>query len=208
MAGIPEFLLDSPHLPLQAGQVNHQVIKMVKDFYGIELNANDYKVTQAYRAKDNLIHFDLLDAKGELITSFVNKASGTKVMEPILGNTPTLTFGSVNSTNWLAKQITVFDKDQLKAFRSLANGFIYDAMTDRGEWGFILAQLLNQYTETPVWMLSSFAEYSTAKFQLVYQGNVIDAPADLNLPSIQAYAVVCSIMCGKHQGLVCFVAAY
>lgn len=208
MAGIPEFLLDSPHLPLKAGQLNHQVIEMIGQFYGVTLNPADYKTSQAYIARSGLVQFDLIGADGELLTSFVNKASGKPVMETIADNEPTMTFGSVNSTNWLAKQINIFDVDQLKPYRDISNGFIYDAMTNRGEWGMLLANLLNQHTETPVWMLSSFAEYSTAKYQVVYQGNVIDAPIELNLPDVQAYAVVCSIMAGQHQGLVCFLAAY
>jgi len=205
MTGIPEFLLDSPHLPLKAGQVNQQVVDAIALVYGLQLNPDDYKKTQVYRGSDGMLRFDLFTTEGVKLTSFVDKSSGTKVFVPIADDTPTLTFGTVNSLNWLAKNVTLFDQAQLEIFSTLPVGFIYDAMENRGEFGFVLAELLNNHTEEPVWMLSSFAPYSTAKFELVYQGVPYKAPVEMNLPTDAQHALVLNILSGKHQGLVCFL---
>jgi len=207
MSGVPAYLLNSPHLPLEVGQGVADVVRLVKNFYNLVLKVEDYKATQTYRAKSTgLIQFDLIGKDGELITQFVNQASGTPVVEPVAGNPPTVTFGSVNDTNWLAKSVLVYDASQLDVFKSFSNGYLYDAMNPTNDLGFTLSKLLNLYTETPVWQHSSFAEYSTAKFTLVYRGWANSAPAELALNNTANFVVVVKIQSGQHQGLICFLA--
>lgn len=207
MSGVPAFLLNSPHLPIENGQGIADVVRLVKNFYNLALNKEDYKGSQVYRSNSTgLLQFDLIGLDGELITQFVNHASGSAVVEPVSGNTPTITFGAVNDRNWLAKSVLVYDAAQLDVFKSFSNGYQYDAMNPTNDLGFTLSKLLNLYTETPVWQHSSFAEYSTAKFTLVYAGPSQDAPEELDITGQVNFIVVIQIQSGQHQGLICFLA--
>lgn len=206
MTGLPDYLLDNPHLPLRTGQVTKEVVSLILTVYGLTLNESDYKKAQVYKGSDGKLYFPLSNTDNTLLTTFVNKASGT-VIPTVLTDTITPTFGSVDTSNWLGYQMTVFDEEQLSPFKTLSNGFTYDAMSGSlGDWGYTLQQLLEQYADYGDWKLSSFAEYSTAKFQLVFQGDVNTAPTELGLPASNGYAVVVNILSGKHTGLLCFLA--
>jgi len=204
MAKIPDYLLDHPHLPLVVGQSNKSVFPLILTFYGLSLNVDDYKVSQVYRATTGLLNFDLIDLNDNVLTTFVNKASGAEEPVSVSGAVGTVNFGETHSLNWLSRQVLVYDKKQIEIFANYATGYIYDAMKATNDLGYKLSQLLNLVSDNAVWMHSSFAEYSTAGFTLLYQGDASDAPDALDLTVSNAHVVVVNITSGEHQGLLCF----
>lgn len=204
MTALPEFLLGSPHLPIKAGDRLPTVINHVRTFYGLTLLVTDFKPSQAFVGKDQKIYFDLIDNTGHALTRFVNHATGKQAVASIGLNTPVLTFGQVAGANWLAKEVNVFETTQLSIFDNYPTGYVYDAMETLNDLGHNVAKLLNHYTDKPVWLMSSFADYTTAKLKVVYKGPSSNAPADLMLPNTGDQVIVICIESGKHQGLICF----
>lgn len=199
---IPTYLIGEPHLPLVSGQTLKSVIGMVFTTYGLKLSENDYKAGQVYRNTNGMLAFDLMGS-GEDVITFVNKASKVEEVVTIAGDTPTLSFGSVNNRNWLARQILVYEKSQLNMFEGFNSGYVYDAMNATNDLGWQLSNILNLFSDNAIWMHSSFAEYSTAKFTLEYRGKAKDAPAALDLTVSDVDVAVINITSGKHQGLLC-----
>lgn len=205
MTTLPSYLLDTPHLPLKEGQMLPDIINLVTATYGYVLSSSLYKNVQAYRGSDGYLKYDLLTTDNTLVTRFVNKAS--LVNQPVGDTLPlTIDFGSLtDGSSWIAKEIYIPPNKLLSAFSTLPDGFEYDAMNSNGDYAYKLSLLLNEYTDIAAWAASSFADYSTAKFTLVYQGLTNAAPDNLHLSSNDMSCVVFNIQAGKMQGLLCFL---
>lgn len=201
MTTLPDYLLNSPHLPIKEGMLLNDVVGLVAIVYGYDLDKTNYFESQAYKGDDGYVYFDLQDLNRNVLTSFKNRAS----LAVTVTDSPALQTLTLKELTWLAKQVTLPDEVLLNPFAVLSNGFVYDAMTSLGDWAYTLATLLNDYTLTGSWKMSSYADYSTSEFTLVYQGLTDNAPAELRLGKTGVRCLVVDIQAGKNQGLICFL---
>lgn len=194
---LPAYLLNNPHLPLIEGQTLEQVIPFIQSFYGVKLSIADYKPAQVYRGTDNLLALDLVDLDGKLVTQFIDRSSAVNTSDP--------TVVTPSGKKWQANSIPIPDKMVLKGLERMEAGFTFDSMSMfYGDWSYILTTSLNRYGAQPIWKSSSFADYSTAKFTVVYNGPSKSAPDDLVMPKNDDWILVIDILSGKNTGLVCF----
>lgn len=199
---IPEILQGDVHLPLTEQMVTAEALALANVFYQTDLNAEDYINSQAYKTPDGQLVLEVSDkSTGEVVIRFVNKAKGNTVATPAMLSLWNPLSAPTEKLAWMAPSVQLDSAEEMTFLDELGSGNTYP-MDGDNTLAWKLAQLLNEHNVLGRWMSGTFAELSTAGFELVFKGHSLDVPIEFLVDFSPMIAVI-RFHQGNQKGYLC-----
>lgn len=199
---IPEILQGDVHLPLTELMVTGEALTLANQFYQTDLNAEDFINSQAYKTPDGQLVLEVSDkTTGEVAIRFVNKAKANTVATPAMLSLWNPLVQPTEKHSWMAATVQLDSVEEVAFLDAMASGSIYP-MDGDNTLAWKLATLLNENNVLGRWMAGSFAEFSTAGFELVFKGHSLDVPNEF-LVAFSPMVVIIRIHQGNQKGYLC-----
>lgn len=205
---LPAILTGEVHLPLTESTTSAQAVELCNGFYLTQLNADDFKRSQAFLSARQQVQLELIDPQtGQVVVTFVNKATGVSV-DPdnasaegdwVIDN-PIHDTGA--SASWLFAPVTVHNVEELEFLDSVGVGNTYPIRGTDNTVAYQLSQLLNSYRVGGAWVSGTMGGLCTGGFKLVYKGDSKNIPIDAMVDDSEMVAIV-EILHGSQQGYLC-----
>lgn len=202
---IPAILQGEVHLPLSDGMTSSTAVPLANQFYQTDLNADDFKLSQAFRVVDGQLHLELISIEtGEVAVTFVNKSqvkatTTNEAGEWIIDN-PLMTPAA--NTTLLTSPVAIFSATELDFLDALGSGNTYATEGTDNTVAWKLANLLNSYNVLSRWVSGTIGEYSVGGFKLVYKGPASGAPQEFRQTPTDMLAII-EILHGDNKGFLC-----
>lgn len=198
----PAILKGETHLPLKEGTTSSEAVSLCNTFYQTQLNAGDFKQSQAFRGVDGklyleLIHFNL----GTVVVTFTNVAEAVKAVEDELVIENILTASA--EYPWLTSPVAVHSADELEFLDEVGVGNVYGTEYTDNTVAWKLATLLNNYRVLGQWKSGTIGDLCAGGFKLVYKGTSEDAPDEFLLEDSPDMVAVVQILSGSKLGFIC-----
>jgi len=195
---IPAILKGEPHLPLTAMMTLTEALPLVNAFYQTSFNMEPFSESQVFKDPSGLLVLEARSAEtGEVLIRFVNK--NITVEQAV--ERQTLANPLTGSSQWLGPIIVVDDASELAFLDDLGSGNTYPTLSDN-TLAWKLCTLLNEYNAVGYWRASTFSQYSTAGFELVYKGPSVDAPEEYLIGDSDMVAII-RFHHGTNKGMLC-----
>ena len=199
---IPEILQGDVHLPLTEQMVTGEALALANQFYQTDLNAEDYINSQAYKTPDGQLVLEVSDkSTGEVAIRFVNKARPNTVATPAMLSLWNPLSSPTEKLAWMAPSVQLDTAEEMAFLDELGSGNTYPLDGDN-TIAWKLAQLLNEHNVLGRWMSGTFAELTTAGFELVYKGHSLDTPMEFLVDFSPMIAVI-RFHQGNQKGYLC-----
>lgn len=209
---VPSFLKDSPHLPLMASTISGEAIALCNAFYQTALNADDFKLTQAYVNSFGQFSLELIPVDSdEVWVTFTNQTAklvSVDIAQTLSEDARSVDWNNLGSlydsgsyTAFLDAPVVLHSATELGFLDELSNGG--SAPTDRPTGvPYKLAELLNAYQFLPTWQSGTLSRKTTGGFKLVYKGDSANCPSEFQVEESDMLAIV-EITHGQQLGFVC-----
>jgi len=199
---IPEILQGDVHLPLTEQMVTAEALALANQFYQTDLDAEDYINSQAYKTPDGQLVLEVSDkTTGEVVIRFVNKARSNTVATPAMMSLWNPLTNPTEKHAWMAPSVQLDSAEEITFLDELGSGNTYP-MDGDNTIAWKLATLLTEHNVLGRWMSGTFAELSTAGFELVYKGHSLDVPDEF-LVDFSPMIAVLRFHNGNQKGYLC-----
>lgn len=188
---------------LAVGKISTDYIDIINEFYEVDLDPADYKVTQVYLNSANKPTLELiplqLNASNDILKFESRKAvtvTNTTVVNPL---------SNMMGEFLRANPIWVLGAQECDFLATLPIGTPRNIFALGDVIPASLALMLNSVDGQPKWEVSPNATYSTAGFSVDYYGDVSTAPDKYLYPDEATTVCIISILQGGYTGklLVC-----
>jgi hypothetical protein len=198
-------ILKGAHVPLMMGMTSDEAITLANGFYQTSVDASQFKKTQSFRNNDTMLQIDLIEPfTGEVVASFVNKASTLKVtghIEPMLSLDNPLV-SATSPAKLMGPVIVLGSAVEIQFLDELGSGNTYPIIGTDNNVAYYLSGLFNAYQFLGGWVSGTMGTLATGGFRLVYKGPSEDAPAAFPMDPSPMVAVI-EIRHGQQKGFIC-----
>lgn len=199
---IPEILQGDVHLPLTELMETGAAISLANQFYQTELDSEDFNNSQVFTTPDGQLVLEVSDkTTGEVAIRFVNKAKVAVAAPAMISLWNPLRNTSPDQQALMAPSVQLDSAEEIAFLDQLGGPSVYPMDTDN-TLAWKLAKLLNEHEVLGRWMSGTFAEYSTAGFELVFKGHSLDTPPEFLVDFSPMIAII-RIHQGKQKGYLC-----
>lgn len=196
---IPEILQGSVHLPLTATTTVAEAVQLANGFYQTQLDAASFKeATPEVNVEGRLVLLLVEVGTENPVIHFVNKNTIVPATLKALINPLAK---AVDQHDWLAPSVQLTSAEEIDFLDELGSGRVYP-LDSANTLPWRLAQLLNEYGVAGRWMAGTFAELSTAGFELVYKGPSAKAPEEFLVDASPMVAIIRTHH-GDRKGYLC-----